>query len=276
MGIVNAVLVEWGEGDVGGYFWVLDNDSINGTDDTPAWGRREGFLSLAGFTDPASARAVAREWLSTRSQPQESLVVEVEPGAEPGLGDVVTAGSHADVVTKGMSWKLDPSGELIPTPEVNSLVDEQRLRSDVAVNRAVLLSGGRSSSSAPVRVRGSRLDTGKLERVALQAWSQSGPLDPDDDDVWHDQPIPEPCRITQLELTGKPKPSGTNTSVELLVDGQSFSPAITCTMQITHDRARTFVNTPLTLFPSQVIAVKITTLGDHDDLAVIPHAVRGA
>lgn len=279
MGIVNAVLVEWGQDEVGGYFWVTDDDSIDGTEDTPEWGRREGFVSFAGVTDREAAEAMATEWLSTRSQPAESLVVEVAPveGAEPAVGDIITAGDHTNVTVRGMSWGLNrDTGDLVPVPEVNSILDEQRVRSELAVQRAVSVNGGRSSSSAPVRVTGSRLDSGKLEPVSLKAWSQSGALDAEDDEVWHAQPIPEPCRIIMLEATGKPKPSGTNFIVELLVNGVSFDPAITVELPVTDDRATTHVRVPRTLFPADVISIEITQVGDHDDLAIIPHAVKGA
>lgn len=273
MGIVNAVLVEWGSEDVGGYFWVEDATSI--TD----WGRKEGFLSLAGVTKTSVATQIATEWMSTRKQPQEAILVEAAPiaGSEPAVGDLIDVGADEGLRTLGVTWSLTDDGVRV-VPEVNSLLDEQRRSSEITFDRMVSVHGGRSASSAPVRVTGSRIPSGKLDAVKLESWSWHDDylLDAVLDEEWQPQPIEEPCRIIKFEINAEPTELNEDTSFELLLNGASFSPPITCTLIGTDDRALTWVFNPLTIFPGDVLFVKVTAIGGHVNGSVTPHAVKGA
>lgn len=271
-GIINAVLVEWGDDVVGGFNWVESLTSIS------EHGRHEASLALDGVTDWNVAVDIVRAWIRPRLNPQTSYEATIAPltGADLRVGDTLEILSEEDARAKAITWALVDDPELLVTPQINSLVEERELAAIRAMERQTAIHGGSSAASAPIWHTGSKLDSGELDSVAFTAWAWHGSFSGDDLTDWEPQKPKVPCRISKIECTATPTVVTDDTSFELYVNGVPFSPAITITLPWNESSVMEYVLNPQTLKPSDVLTMRLTERGGHENGSVEISGVKGA
>lgn len=270
MGIVNAVLVEWGNDTRGGFRWVEDSASI------AKWGRREAGLSLSGVTNLSMVDRIARRWMAPKLDERTSYegVISPDEEIEPGVGETLTVYGEEGARVVSKTWELIDDLNLAVSPEINSLAEQDEVDAIRTVERMIQTHGGSAAASAPIMVTGSRLSSGKFESVSLTPWSWFGEFNLEDLTDWEPQPLREPSRLTLIEINATPQPGGSDTVFVLQKNGAAMTPAISVTIAGPNDRGRTLLYRSDTLFPSDVLTPVLIADGGHTNGSVTVHAVR--
>ncbi|NBW09914.1 MAG: hypothetical protein EBR82_18000 [Caulobacteraceae bacterium] len=125
----NKLLVRW----KGGYRTRTDSGSVS------TWGTHEGFLSIAGVDSAPSADSAGDTALNLYGQPRRSVTAAFEPASSGEVpytsslvpGSTLTAPTESGTDTfrvESLTVTEDDDGNLSYTPELTSLVETERTR----------------------------------------------------------------------------------------------------------------------------------------------------
>jgi len=263
--ITNAVLGVWQKG----VRWRTRSSSIT------AYGRRAGSLEVGQVGNRRALDQILDAYLDAHAEPAEQIVARVIPttGARAGVnykvGDTVSL--EGDTVRDvGLEWTLQPDGDLLATPEFDSVFgvrQRERLRT---VDRLIQAFDAPATSS--ILDRDALLNSGVVDAETKEvSWAgriEESLDDEDPDNPWQPIRLDKARRIYQFEVeipaVYASKAVGT-TTVQLLKNGSVLH---TLSMGAGVTYAGTDVSVSTVILPKDLLSVRCTATGSHIDGAI--------